>query len=91
MSLTLYVVVTYIDDIDSASTLERGECEMTTFREFPNVLVARAYRHEHGTGGWIFVAADNGRATLFPPEMPPSAIFRHRLVAGFTGELIGAA
>lgn len=60
------------------------------FREFNSLQEARAYRHEHGTGGWIFVdQAAGGLATIFPPDMPPSAIFRHPIARGRTGDLIG--
>lgn len=62
---------------------------MQTFRTFPNGQAARDYRHTHGTGGWIFVDDITGGATLFPPEMPPSAIFHHAITRGKSGNLIG--
>jgi len=69
---------------------------MLTFRSFDTIQQARDYRYEHGTGGWIF-AADNAPANrhytvpaiiLFPPEMMPTAILRHPLTRGLSGNLL---
>jgi len=62
-----------------------------TYREFATAQDARSYRHEHGTGGWIFVSDATGRAIIFPPCMPPSAIFLHPMTNGQNGSLIGNA
>ena len=69
---------------------------MQTFRTFGSADEARAYRHENGTGGWIFdpdpgvsLSAWSAEAILFPPEMTPSSIFRHPLTQGRSGNLIG--
>lgn len=59
--------------------------------EFNRAQDARDYRHENGTGGWIFVPEDTGRAVLFPPDMAPSHIFNHPMTRGRSGDLIGAA
>ncbi len=60
------------------------------YRQFLSVSLARAYRHQYGTGGWIFVPADESEmVTLFPPHMPPSDIMAHKLTRGLSGELIG--
>jgi len=64
---------------------------MQTFRVFPTLQAARDYRHEHGTGGWIFECDATHEATLFPPCMTPSAIMHHPLTRGKSGNLIGAA
>jgi len=64
---------------------------MLVYREFPNAQAARDYRHTNGTGGWIFEANGTGAVYLFPPEMTPSAIFRHPLTRGLSGRLIGCA
>ena len=64
---------------------------MQTYRQFTTVGEARMYRHENGTGGWIFVSAADNSATLFPPEMPPTAIFHHPLTRGLSGELLASA
>jgi hypothetical protein len=61
---------------------------MKVFRTFLTAQEARDYRHEHGTGGWIFVPENGGEVVLFPPEMTPSAIMRHPFGRG-TGDLIG--
>ncbi len=62
---------------------------MLTYREFTTSDEARAYRHQHGTGGWIFVADDASGAVLFPPHMPPISIFHHPMTRGKSGALIG--
>lgn len=62
---------------------------MATFHTFASSQEARDYRHTNGTGGWIFVDDETNAAILFPPEMPPSVIFRHPLTAGKSGNLIG--
>jgi hypothetical protein len=64
---------------------------MGTLREFDSERAARAYRHEHGTGGWIFVPDDGGAVRLYPPSWPPSRIFRHPTTRGLSGRLIGSA
>lgn len=63
---------------------------MQVFRTFATVQQARDYRHEHGTGGWIF-APENGPAILFPPEIPPSQIFNHPFTRGQSGRLLANA
>ncbi len=63
---------------------------MLTFRVFSSLQSARDYRHANGTGGWIFECETTKTATLFPPEMTPSAIFRHPLMRGHSGNLIGS-
>lgn len=70
-------------------TLERI-VPVRAFREFNSAQDARDYRHEHGTGGWIFAPA-NGPVILFPPDMSPQDIFCHRITAGLSGDLIGSA
>jgi hypothetical protein len=69
---------------------------MLTFHSFDTVQDARDYRHNNGTGGWIFVA-DNAPANrhytvpaiiLFPPEMMPTAILHHPLTKGLSGNLL---
>lgn len=62
---------------------------MLTFRTFDTAQDARTYRHEHGTGGWIFAPDGHGPAVLFPPEMTPTAIMLHPLIRGLSGALIG--
>jgi len=64
---------------------------MNTYLEFDTAQEARSYRHEHGTGGWIFVDDDTGKAIIFPPYMTPTSIFHHQLTKGKSGDLIGAA
>lgn len=64
---------------------------MREFREFTTAKEAREYRHAHGTGGWIFQDDASGESVLFPPCMTPSAIFRHPLTRGKSGNLIGNA
>jgi len=63
---------------------------METLHTFPTALEARKYRHEHGTGGWIFDDDSGAGAVLFPPSMPPAHIFRHPMTRGRSGRLIGA-
>jgi len=60
-----------------------------TFLTFYSEQDARTYRHEHGTGGWIFVPEDPGPIVLYPPNYSPSMIFHHPMVRGLTGNLIG--
>ena len=62
---------------------------MKAFYQFDTAQQARDYRHQHGTGGWIFVSEQTGKATIFPPCMPPSAIMLHPLLRGQSGDLIG--
>jgi hypothetical protein len=71
--------------------------QMNQYFTFPNEQDARDYRHEHGTGGWIFVPECDKPAfypfhdvILFPPEFTPTAIFNHPFTKGRTGKLIGA-
>jgi hypothetical protein len=73
-----------------------GAKTMSTFHTFPTSDAARAYRHDHGTGGWIF--SPNmpepdfyplHESILFPPEFTPSMIFRHPFTRGRDGQLIG--
>jgi hypothetical protein len=71
---------------------------MLTYRTFPTLADARAYRHEYGTGGWIFeptlpAGADPDfypmhGCILFPPEFTPSGIFKHPFTVGRSGNLI---
>jgi hypothetical protein len=62
----------------------------TVFLVFPNKEEARQYRHDNGTGGWIFDPEDNQGVVLFPPEIPPSQILNHPITRGRTGHLIGS-
>ena len=69
---------------------------MQTFRTFPTLQDARTYRHENGTGGWIFEPEHDAprpypwhQSILFPPEYTPWDIFRHPFTKGRTGSLIG--
>src|SRR6185436_995384 len=61
------------------STGRRMSMAQTILRVFTTRQEARTYRHEHGTGGWIFVDDATGAATLFPPDVTPSGIFHHPL------------
>lgn len=64
---------------------------MNTYHEFNTVTEARSFRHENGTGGWIFAPEDQARkAILFPPHMTPIEIFNHAMTRGQTGRLIGS-
>lgn len=65
--------------------------DMQTLRTFLTVQEAREYRHEHGTGGWIFAPDDGSESILFPPDVAPIGIFRHSLTRGSSGALIGNA
>jgi hypothetical protein len=58
------------------------------FRTFKSAQEARDYRHNHGTGGWIFVPDDGAEASLFPPHMSPTAIIHHDLTTGRSGPLL---
>jgi hypothetical protein len=62
---------------------------MQTFRQFKTEQHARDYRHEHNTGGWIFVSDKTGQAILYPPHMPPIEIFHHATTRHQSGALIG--
>ena len=72
---------------------------MMTIHTFTTVQEAREYRHANGTGGWIFepeTAPEDPHyvaqhcVILFPPNVTPSMIFKHSMVAGKSGRLIGA-
>lgn len=60
-----------------------------TFYTFKTAQDARDYRHQHGTGGWIFAPDNGGPVVLFPPHMPPIEIFHHPMARGQSGNLIG--
>jgi len=69
---------------------------MNTYKTFANETDARMYRHEHGTGGWIFVPENETpkfhpyhEVILFPPEFTPSDIFHHPFTTGRTGKIVG--
>jgi hypothetical protein len=64
---------------------------MNKYLEFNNAQEARTHRHEHGTGGWIFVDDETKRAIIFPCYMTPINIFNHWITQGRSGSLIGAA
>jgi len=70
---------------------------MQTFRTFPTAQAARDYRHEHGTGGWIFEPEAKPdtlehftwtESILFPPDYSPIMIFNHPMTKGRTGQLL---
>ena len=70
---------------------------MKQYLTFTNEQTARDYRHDHGTGGWIFVPENNKSmfypyhdVILFPPDFNPTEIFMHPFTKGRTGKLIGA-
>lgn len=70
---------------------------MKQYLTFTNEQTARDYRHDHGTGGWIFVPENDKPmfhpfhdVILFPPEFTPSAILKHPFTKGRNGKLIGA-
>ena len=75
--------------VKETTTTEGGK--MRLIREFTTTQEARDYRHEHGTGGWIFAPDGNGNAVLFPPDMSPSDIMGHPMTRNRTGDIIGAA
>ena len=56
---------------------------------FRNSDEAKTYRHQYGTGGWIF-SPESGDCILFPPDLTPTNIFNHVATKGRTGELIGS-
>lgn len=62
---------------------------MRTYYEFQTAQEARAYRHKHGTGGWIFATDNDGAAILFPWAMTANQICGHPLTRGQSGQLIG--
>ena len=72
-----------------AVNLNREKQNMETFKTFPTSQEARTYRHQYGTGGWIF-APEHGKSILFPPEYYPTMIFHHPFTKGQSGELIGS-
>jgi hypothetical protein len=61
-----------------------------SIHQFDNEAEAIAYRADHGTGGWIFVCTDKGEATIFPPQMTPSDIFKSGMTSQSGGRFIGA-
>jgi hypothetical protein len=70
---------------------------MKQYFTFNSLQDARDYRHENGTGGWIFVPENDNptfypyhQVILFPPEFSPTGIFNHPFTKGRTGQLIGA-
>jgi hypothetical protein len=63
---------------------------ISTIHEFRTSQDARDYRYDNGTGGWIFADDAGAPVYLFPPHMPPSAIFVHPLTRGRSGKLIGS-
>ena len=70
---------------------------MKQYFTFNSLQDARDYRHENGTGGWIFVPENDNPSfypyhdvILFPPEFTPTGIFNHPFTKGRTGQLIGA-
>jgi hypothetical protein len=60
-----------------------------TFRLFKTAQQARDYRHNNGTGGWIFVNGKTETAMLYPPHMTPIEIFHHDTTRHQSGALIG--
>ena len=69
---------------------------MDTYRTFATLQDARNYRHDNGTGGWIFHPENDSTAIyplhqsiLFPPEFTPNSIFNHPFTRGRNGKLIG--
>ena len=62
---------------------------MRTLYEFDTLEEAREYRHEHGTGGWIFEPEHGGCCVLFPPDMYPMNIMIHPITYHRSGKLIG--
>lgn len=61
-----------------------------SYRVFAGAKDAREYRHQQGTGGWIFVPDGGGECILFPPHLTPADIIRHPLTARKTGALVGS-
>jgi hypothetical protein len=68
---------------------------METIRLFDTTQHARDYRHQNGTGGWIFepTASFNEhyhwhQSVLFPPSMTPAQIFNHPMTKGRDGRLL---
>ena len=66
---------------------------MNTYKTFATKTDARTYRHEHGTGGWIFVPEYQKptfypfhEVILFPPEFSISGVFNHPFTQGRTGK-----
>ena len=57
---------------------------------FDNEAEAIRYRDDEGTGGWIFVCADKGEATIFPHQMTPKDIFNTGTTSSSGGRFIGA-
>ncbi len=55
---------------------------------FVSLQQARDYRHQNGTGGWIFENEATKVAVLFPPYMAPISIFHHPMTRGCTGRLV---
>lgn len=82
-----------VSKCDGTAPRNISEAKMASHHEvfhvFSDTRMARTYRQEHGTGGWIFEDEANGQAILFPPSYPPSAIITHRMTSGRNGRLIG--
>ena len=56
---------------------------------FPNEIEARAYRHKHGSGGWIFVPENReDESILFPPHFTPMQIMLHPVTRGRNGAIL---
>lgn len=64
---------------------------MQVIIEFETLADACGYRHDHGTGGWIFEPEDSGKVVLFPPHFAPADIFNHPITRGRSGNLVGSA
>jgi len=59
--------------------------------QFTLLTQAKAYRYNNNTGGWIFAPThgDIFNCILFPADMSPADIKRHKLTAYREGELVG--
>ena len=57
---------------------------------FDNEAEAIRYRDDEGTGGWIFVCADKGEATIFPHHMTPSQILKSGMTSQSGGRFVGS-
>jgi hypothetical protein len=67
--------------------MQSTEIAPETITTFATLQDARDYRHENGTGGWIFEDQQTGKAVLFPPYITPIAIFYHPITKGKSGRL----